>query len=42
VTVETEVNGDSKRTNDRGPFLIGSLGLSCRAGKGDFCSVLSA
>ncbi len=29
-TVETEVNGDSKRTNDRGPSLVGSLGLSCR------------
>jgi hypothetical protein len=28
LTVETEVNGDSKRTNERGPFLVGSLGLS--------------
>ncbi len=27
-TVETEVNGDSKRTNERDPFLIGSLGFS--------------
>jgi hypothetical protein len=27
---ETEVNGDSKSTNERGPFLVGSLGLSCR------------
>ncbi len=26
LTVETEVNGDSKRTNKRGPFLDGSLG----------------
>jgi hypothetical protein len=30
LTVETEVNGDSKRTNERGPSLVGSLGLSCR------------
>ncbi len=30
LTVETEVNGDSKRTNDKGSFLVGSLGLSCR------------
>jgi hypothetical protein len=32
LTVETEVNGDSElgSTNERGPFLIGSLGLSCR------------
>ncbi len=28
-TVETEVNGVSKSTNERGPFLVGSLGLSC-------------
>jgi hypothetical protein len=25
LTVETEVNGDSKGTNERGPFLVGSL-----------------
>jgi hypothetical protein len=25
LTVENEVNGDPKRTNERGPFLIGSL-----------------
>jgi hypothetical protein len=25
LTVETEVNGDSKRTNERGSFLVGSL-----------------
>ncbi len=29
-TVETEVNGDSKSTNERGPSLVGSLGSSCR------------
>jgi hypothetical protein len=29
MTVETEVNGDSKSTNERGPSLDGSLGLSC-------------
>jgi hypothetical protein len=28
LTVETEVIGDSKSANDRGPSLIGSLGLS--------------
>jgi hypothetical protein len=30
LTVETEVNGDSKSTNERGPSLVGSLCLSCR------------
>jgi hypothetical protein len=30
LTVETEVNGDSKRTNARGPFLVSSLGLLCK------------
>ncbi len=29
LTVETEINGDSKSTNERGPSLVGSLGLSC-------------
>jgi hypothetical protein len=28
-TVETGVHGDSKSTNERGPFLVGLLGLSC-------------
>ncbi len=28
LTVETEVNGDSKSTNERGPSLLDSLGLS--------------
>ncbi len=27
LTVETEVNGVSKRANERGPFLVGSLGF---------------
>jgi hypothetical protein len=30
LTVEIKVNGDSKRTNERGPFNFGWLGLSCR------------
>jgi hypothetical protein len=30
LTVETEVNGDSESTNERGPSFVGSLGLSCR------------
>ncbi len=25
LTVETEVNGDSTRTNDKDPFLVGSV-----------------
>ncbi len=29
LTVESEVNGDSKSTNESGPSLVGSLGLSC-------------
>jgi hypothetical protein len=29
MTVETEVNGDSRSTNDSCPTLVGSLGLSC-------------
>ena len=29
LTVETEVNEVSKRTNERGPFLAGALGLPC-------------
>jgi hypothetical protein len=40
LTVETEVNGDSKCTNERGPFLVGSLGLSCRHKK--FLFLISA
>ncbi len=30
LTVETELIGDSKNTNERGPSLVGSLGLSAR------------
>jgi hypothetical protein len=30
LTVENEANGDSKSTNDRGPFLVGSLALGCQ------------
>jgi hypothetical protein len=30
LTIETEVNGDSKSTNERGTFLVGSLALLCR------------
>jgi hypothetical protein len=42
MTVETEVNGDLKSTNERGPFLVGKLGLVCRISKIDFCSALAA
>ncbi len=31
LTVETEVNGESKITNERGTSLVGSLGLSVLA-----------
>ncbi len=30
LIIETGVNGDSKSKNERGPSLVGSLGLSCR------------
>ena len=30
LTVEIESNGDSKSTNERGPSLVSSSGLSCR------------
>ncbi len=30
LPVETEVNGNSKSTNERDPSLVGSLGLLCR------------
>ncbi len=39
VTVQTEVNGDSKSTNERGPSL---LHWACRADTRDFCPVLTA
>jgi hypothetical protein len=41
LTVKTEVNGDSKRTNEKGPSLVGSLGLSCVSIRYKrFCSAL--
>jgi len=36
LIVETELNGDSKSTNERGPYLVGSL--ACCAVTRDFCS----
>jgi hypothetical protein len=39
-TDQTEVNGDSKSTNETGPYLVGSLGLSCQYKR--FCSALVA
>jgi hypothetical protein len=41
MTVETEVNWDSMITNERGPSLADSLGLSCRY-RSNFCSALAA
>ncbi len=40
LTVETKVNGDSKSTNERGPSLVSSLGMSCRYKR--FCFALTA
>jgi hypothetical protein len=37
LTVETQVNWDSKRTIDRGPSLVSSLDLSCRYRRFLFC-----
>jgi hypothetical protein len=37
LTVETEVNRDSKSTNERGPFFVGSLGLPCQYKRILFC-----
>ncbi len=37
LAVVTEVNGDSKSTYERGPFLVGSLGLSCWYKRFLFC-----
>jgi hypothetical protein len=37
LTLETEANGDSKRTNERDTFLVGSLCLSCRCKLFLFC-----
>jgi hypothetical protein len=33
LSVEREVNGDSRSVNERGPSLVGSLGLSCSYNK---------
>ncbi len=40
LNVETEVNGDSKSSKERGPFLVVLSGLSCRYRY--FCSALAA
>jgi hypothetical protein len=37
LTVETEVDGDSKSTNERGSSLVGSLDSSCRYKRFLFC-----
>ncbi len=37
LTVEIELNGDSKSTNERSHSLLGSLGLSCRYKRFLFC-----
>ncbi len=37
MTVETGVYGDSKTTNERGPCLVGSWGLSCQYKKSLSC-----
>ncbi len=39
LTVETEKNGNSKTTTERGPSLVGSLGLP--TGTRNFCSTLA-
>jgi hypothetical protein len=42
LTVETDVNGDSKSTNERGPSLASwAWGWACRAGT-RVCSALAA
>jgi hypothetical protein len=42
LTVETEVNGDSKRTNERGPSLVGSLNCLVMPLPRDFYPALAA
>jgi hypothetical protein len=39
LTVETEVIGNSKSTNGRGPSLVGLLGLACQYKRLLFCLV---
>ncbi len=40
LIVETEANGDSKSSNERGPSMVGSLGSSCLYKR--FCPALAA
>jgi hypothetical protein len=42
LTVETEVNVDSKNANGGGPFMVGSLDLSCRYKRFLFCLSFSS
>jgi hypothetical protein len=42
LTVETEVNGDSKSTNEMKRVLSWLVRWVCRAGKKDFCSAFAA
>ncbi len=37
LSVETDVKGDSKSTNERGRAMVGLLGMSCRYKKCLFC-----
>ncbi len=40
LILDSEVNRDSKRTNEKGPLLVGSW--ACRASTRDFCTALIA
>ncbi len=42
LTVETEVNGDSKSTTERSPSLVCLVSFAGRAGTQEFCSALAA
>ncbi len=42
LTVETEANGDSRSSYERGPSLVASLGFSCRYNRFLFCHVYSS
>jgi hypothetical protein len=42
LIVKTELNGCSKSTNERGPSLVGLLGLSCRYKRSLFCPCCSS
>ncbi len=37
LTINTEAKGDSKSSNERGPSLVSSSGLSCRYQRFSFC-----